>query len=92
LKANDAGNAFSKHWHKTMSMSYDGDRSEDRQSEEEVQSTYKRDSEVDDETVSRTNFGLRHIEGQNDETDWSLVLQDKDGDPLAESISSLQTT
>lgn len=72
-----------------MSMSYDGDRSEDRQSEE-VQSAYKRDDEVDEETVTRANFGLRHSE--NDETDWSWVLQDKEGDPLAESISSLQTT
>jgi hypothetical protein len=91
LKANDAGDAFSKHWHKTMSMSYDGDQNKDWQSEE-VQLAYKRDSEVDDEMVSRMNFGLCHAEGQNDKTDWSWVLQDKDGDPLVESISSLQTT
>jgi hypothetical protein len=52
----------------------------------------ERESEVDDETVSRMNFGLRHTEGQNDETYWSWVLQDKDGDPLAESIFSLQMT
>jgi hypothetical protein len=38
------------------------------------------------------NFGLRHTEGQNDETYWSWVLQDKDGDPLGESIFSLQMT
>ncbi|KAK3144502.1 hypothetical protein QOZ80_4AG0313980 [Eleusine coracana subsp. coracana] len=77
-----------------MSRSYDGDQSEDRQSEE-VQSAYKRENEVDEETEVRANFGLHHTEEQgeqNEETDWSWVLQDKDGDPLAESISSLQTT
>lgn len=74
-----------------MSLSYDEDGSEDRQSEE-VQSAYKRDNEVDEELVTSTNSALRRTEGQNDETDWSWVLQDKDGDPLAESISSLQTT
>jgi hypothetical protein len=35
------------------------------------------------------NFGLYHTKGQNDKTDWSWVLQNKDGDPLDESISSL---
>jgi hypothetical protein len=35
------------------------------------------------------NFGLCHTKGQNDKTDWSWVLQNKDGDPLDESISSL---
>lgn len=93
LIAYDAGDAFSKQRRKIMSMSYDGDQSEDRQSEE-VQSAYKRDNEVDEETELRTNFGLRHTEEQEqqNETDWSWVLQDKDGDPLSESISSLQTT
>ncbi|GJN27304.1 hypothetical protein PR202_gb15317 [Eleusine coracana subsp. coracana] len=94
LIAYDAGDAFSKRRHKTMSMSYDGDQSEDRQSEE-VQSAYKRENEADEETEVRANFGLHHTEEQgeqNEETDWSWVLQDKDGDPLAESISSLQTT
>ncbi|TVU15637.1 hypothetical protein EJB05_39169 [Eragrostis curvula] len=91
LIAYDAGYASSKKWHRTMSMSYDGDRSEDQQSEE-VQSAYKRDNEVDEETVIRSSFGMHHTQEQNDENDWSWVLQDKDGDPLAESISSLQTT
>ncbi|GJN02617.1 hypothetical protein PR202_ga19987 [Eleusine coracana subsp. coracana] len=94
LIAYDAGDAFSKQRYKRMSRSYDGDQSEDRQSEE-VQSAYKRENEVDEETEVRANFGLHHTEEQgeqNEETDWSWVLQDKDGDPLAESISSLQTT
>jgi hypothetical protein len=91
LIAYDAGYAFSKNRHRAMSLSYDGDGSEDRQSEE-VQSAYKRDNEVDEDLATSTNSALRYTEGQNDETDWSWVLQDKDGDPLAESISSLQTT
>ncbi|KAL6845815.1 hypothetical protein ACP4OV_024390 [Aristida adscensionis] len=86
--ASDAGDAFSNNRRATMSMSYDGDRSEDRQSEE-VQSAYKRDSEVDEEMV-RKNFNLGRAEEQNDENEWSWVPQD--GDPLAESISSLQAT
>ncbi|XP_062184982.1 uncharacterized protein LOC133888672 [Phragmites australis] len=74
-----------------MSMSYDGDRSEDRQSEE-VQSAYKRFNEVNEEMVVRRNFSLGHSGEQNDENEWSWVLQDTDGDPLAESVSSLHTT
>ncbi|KAL6652563.1 hypothetical protein ACP70R_011488 [Stipagrostis hirtigluma subsp. patula] len=86
LIQSDAGDAFSSYRHTTMSMSYDGDRSEQS---EEVQSAYKRDSEVDEEMVRR-NFNLGNNEEQNDENEWSWVPED--GDPLAESISSLQTT
>uniref|UniRef100_A0A0A9CZC9 Uncharacterized protein n=1 Tax=Arundo donax TaxID=35708 RepID=A0A0A9CZC9_ARUDO len=74
-----------------MSISYDGDRSEDQQSEE-VQSAYKRYSEVDEEMVVRRHFSLDPTEAKNDENEWSWVLQDKDGDPLAESVSSLHMT
>ncbi|XP_062225896.1 uncharacterized protein LOC133924401 isoform X2 [Phragmites australis] len=74
-----------------MSMSYNGNQSEDRQSEE-VHSAYTRYSEVDEEMVIRRNFSLDRTEEQNDENEWSWVPQDKDGDPLAESVSSLHTT
>lgn len=67
-----------------MSMNYDGDRSEDRQSEE-VQSAYKRDSDIGEEMVISS-------EEQNDENEWSWVNQDRNGDPFAESVSSLHTT
>ncbi|XP_066348657.1 WPP domain-interacting protein 2-like [Miscanthus floridulus] len=67
-----------------MSMNYDGDRSEDRQSEE-VQSAYKRDSDIGEEMIISS-------EEQNDENEWSWVNQDRNGDPLAESVSSLHTT
>jgi len=66
-----------------MLMNYDGDRSEDRQSEE-VQSAYRRDSDIGEEMVIS--------EEQTDENEWSWVNQGKDGDPLAESVSSLHTT
>lgn len=66
-----------------MSINYGGDRSEDRQSEE-VQSAYKRDSDIGEEMIIS--------EEQNDENEWSWVNQDRDGDPLAESVSSLHTT
>ncbi|RLM73491.1 WPP domain-interacting protein 1-like [Panicum miliaceum] len=66
-----------------MLMNYDGDRSVDRQSEE-VQSAYRRDSDIGEEMVIS--------EEQTDENDWSWVNQGKDGDPLAESVSSLHTT
>jgi hypothetical protein len=65
-------------------MNYDGDRSEDRQSEE-VQSAYKRDSDVGEEMIISS-------EEQNDENEWSWVNQDRNGDPFAESVSSLHTT
>ncbi|OQU81760.1 hypothetical protein SORBI_3006G115466 [Sorghum bicolor] len=84
LIASDAGDAFSNHRHRTMSMNYDGDRSEDRQSEE-VQSAYKRDSDIGEEMIISS-------EEQNDENEWSWVNQDRNGDPLAESVSSLHTT
>ena len=85
LIASDAGDAFSNYSyrHKTMLMNYDGDRSEDRQSEE-VQSAYRRDSDIGEEMVIS--------EEQTDENEWSWVNQGKDGDPLAESVSSLHTT
>ncbi|PWZ41762.1 hypothetical protein Zm00014a_028546 [Zea mays] len=67
-----------------MSMNYDGDRSEDRQSEE-VQSAYKRDSDIGEEMIISS-------EEQNDENEWSWVNQDRNGDPFAESVSSLHTT
>ncbi|PVH35442.1 hypothetical protein PAHAL_7G186200 [Panicum hallii] len=66
-----------------MLMNYDGDRSEDLQSEE-VQSAYRRDSDIGEEMVIS--------EEQTDDNDWSWVNQGKDGDPLAESVSSLHTT
>jgi hypothetical protein len=84
LIASDAGDAFSNHRHRTMSMNYDGDRSEDRQSEE-VQSAYKRDSDIGEEMIISS-------EEQNDENEWSWVNKDRNGDPLAESVSSLHTT
>jgi hypothetical protein len=65
-------------------MNYDGDRSEDRQSEE-VQSAYKRDSDIGEEMIISS-------EEQNDENEWSWVNKDRNGDPLAESVSSLHTT
>ncbi|XP_006652399.2 uncharacterized protein LOC102718643 isoform X2 [Oryza brachyantha] len=68
-----------------MSMSYDGDQSEDRQSEE-VQSAYKSHGGG----VLRGYFNLDRSEEQNEENEWSWVPQD--ADPLAESMSSLQTT
>uniref|UniRef100_A0A0A9CYU5 Uncharacterized protein n=1 Tax=Arundo donax TaxID=35708 RepID=A0A0A9CYU5_ARUDO len=74
-----------------MSMSYDGDRSEDQQSEE-VQSVYKRYTEVDEGMVVGGSFNLDPTDEKNDENDWSWVLQDKDSDPLAESVSSLHMT
>ncbi|RCV34063.1 hypothetical protein SETIT_7G132900v2 [Setaria italica] len=83
LTASGAGDAFSSYRHRTMLLNYDGDRSEDRQSEE-VQSAYRRDSDIGEEMVIS--------EEQNDENEWSWVNQDKDGDPLAESVSSLHTT
>jgi hypothetical protein len=83
LTASDAGDAFSSYRHRAMLLNYDGDRSEDRQSEE-VQSAYRRDSDIGEEMVIS--------EDQNDENEWSWVNQDKDGDPLAESVSSLHTT
>ena len=85
LIASDAGDAFSnyRYRHRTMLMNYDGDRSEDRQSEE-VQSAYRRDSDIGEEMVIS--------EEQTDENEWSWVNQGKDGDPLAESVSSLHTT
>ncbi|OEL35121.1 hypothetical protein BAE44_0003861 [Dichanthelium oligosanthes] len=83
LMASDAGDAFSNHRLRTISMNYEGDRSEDRQSEE-VQSAYRRDSDIGEEMVIS--------EEQNYENEWSWVNQDKDGDPLAESVSSLHTT
>ncbi|KAJ1271478.1 hypothetical protein BS78_06G130300 [Paspalum vaginatum] len=69
--------------HRTMSINYDGDKSEGRQSEE-VESAYKRDSDIGEEMIIS--------EEQNDENEWSWVNQDRDGDPLAESVSSLHTT
>ncbi|CAL5031525.1 unnamed protein product [Urochloa decumbens] len=66
-----------------MLMNYDGDRSEDRQSEE-VQSAYRRDSDIGEEMIIS--------EEPNDENEWSWVNQDKNGDPLEESVSSLHTT
>lgn len=66
-------------------MSYDGDQSEDRQSEE-VQSAYKSHGGG----VLRGYFNLDRSEEQNEENEWSWIPQD--GDPLAESMSSLQTT
>jgi hypothetical protein len=85
LIASDAGDAFSNYSyrHRTMLMNYDGDRSEDLQSEE-VQSAYRRDSDIGEEMVIS--------EEQTDDNDWSWVNQGKDGDPLAESVSSLHTT
>ncbi|PAN38635.1 hypothetical protein PAHAL_7G186200 [Panicum hallii] len=79
------GDAFSNYSyrHRTMLMNYDGDRSEDLQSEE-VQSAYRRDSDIGEEMVIS--------EEQTDDNDWSWVNQGKDGDPLAESVSSLHTT
>ncbi|CAL5031524.1 unnamed protein product [Urochloa decumbens] len=68
---------------RTMLMNYDGDRSEDRQSEE-VQSAYRRDSDIGEEMIIS--------EEPNDENEWSWVNQDKNGDPLEESVSSLHTT
>ncbi|CAO2042643.1 unnamed protein product [Urochloa humidicola] len=66
-----------------MLMNYDGERSEDRQSEE-VQSAYRRDSDIGEEMIIS--------EEPNDENEWSWVNQDKNGDPLEESVSSLHTT
>ncbi|CAL5026946.1 unnamed protein product [Urochloa decumbens] len=83
LIASDAGNAFSSNRDRTMLMNYDGDRSEDRQSEE-VQSAYRRDSDIGEEMIIS--------EEPNDENEWSWVNQDKNGDPLEESVSSLHTT
>uniref|UniRef100_A0A0D9W645 Uncharacterized protein n=2 Tax=Leersia perrieri TaxID=77586 RepID=A0A0D9W645_9ORYZ len=81
----DAGGAVGNNRHQRMSMSYDGDQSEDQQSEE-VQSAYKSQSGG----VLRGYFSLDQSEVQNEENEWSWVPQD--GDPLAESVSSLQTT
>uniref|UniRef100_A0A804RFS5 Uncharacterized protein n=1 Tax=Zea mays TaxID=4577 RepID=A0A804RFS5_MAIZE len=67
-----------------MLMHYDVDRSEDRQSEE-VQSAYRRDSDIGEEMIISS-------EEQNDENEWSWVNQDRDGGPLAESVSSLHMT
>nr|CAB3487348.1 unnamed protein product [Digitaria exilis] len=83
LIASDAGDGFSSYRHRKMLMNYDGDRSEDRQSEE-VQSAYRRDSDIGEEMIIS--------EDQNDENEWSWVNEGKDGDPLAESVSSLRTT
>uniref|UniRef100_A0A0D3FWX5 Uncharacterized protein n=1 Tax=Oryza barthii TaxID=65489 RepID=A0A0D3FWX5_9ORYZ len=80
-----AGGAVSNNRHQIMSMSYDGDQSEDRQSEE-VQSAYKSHGGG----VLRGYFNLDRSEEQNEENEWSWIPQD--GDPLAESMSSLQTT
>uniref|UniRef100_A0A0D3FWX4 Uncharacterized protein n=1 Tax=Oryza barthii TaxID=65489 RepID=A0A0D3FWX4_9ORYZ len=79
------GGAVSNNRHQIMSMSYDGDQSEDRQSEE-VQSAYKSHGGG----VLRGYFNLDRSEEQNEENEWSWIPQD--GDPLAESMSSLQTT
>jgi hypothetical protein len=84
LIASDAGDAFSNYKHRTMLMHYDVDRSEDRQSEE-VQSAYRRDSDIGEEMIISS-------EEQNDENEWSWVNQDRDGGPLAESVSSLHMT
>lgn len=70
-----------------MSMSYDGDQSEDRQSEE-VQSAYKKFSGVDEDMI-RGFINLDDNEEQNEENEWSWVPQNDD--PLAETISSLET-
>ncbi|CAN6239805.1 unnamed protein product, partial [Urochloa humidicola] len=78
-----SGDALSSYRHRTMLMNYDGDRSEDRQSEE-VQSAYRRDSDIGEEMIIS--------EEPNDENEWSWVNQDKNGDPLEESVSSLHTT
>ncbi|PNT61271.1 uncharacterized protein LOC100835991 [Brachypodium distachyon] len=70
-----------------MSMSYDGDQSEDRQSEE-VQSAYKKFSGGDEDMI-RGFVNLDDNEEQNEENEWSWVPQNDD--PLAETISSLET-
>ncbi|KAF7016906.1 unnamed protein product [Triticum aestivum] len=86
LMASDAGDAFSNNRHQTMSLSYDGSQSEDRQSEE-VQSAYKKFS-AGDEDVIRGFVNLDETEEQNEENEWSWVPQEED--PLAESASSLE--
>nr|CAB3484821.1 unnamed protein product [Digitaria exilis] len=83
LIASDAGDGINSYRHRKMLRNYDGDRSEDRQSEE-VQSAYRRDSDIGEEMIVS--------EDQNDENEWSWVNEGKDGDPLAESVSSLRTT
>ncbi|KAF8772499.1 hypothetical protein HU200_005697 [Digitaria exilis] len=46
--------------------------------------SYRRDSDIGEEMIVS--------EDQNDENEWSWVNEGKDGDPLAESVSSLRTT
>lgn len=87
LTISNAGDAFSNNRHPIMSMSYDGDQSEDRQSEE-VQSAYKKFSGGDEDMI-RGFVNLDDNEEQNEENEWSWVPQNDD--PLAETISSLET-